>query len=124
MQTSEIEKDPNRIDELLQEGPQNIQTVVTAVAAKAAFYRGHNDVGEQTAMHPAGGADPAPAGRWEGGGYPDGPKGEAIPYLARVLAVADTYAALVSDWLGRQAVSLTEARAGLRAGAGTQFDPA
>src|SRR5438067_2369082 len=35
--------------------------------------------------------------RWDGQGYPDGLKGEQIPLLARVMAVADGYAALTSE---------------------------
>jgi HD-GYP domain-containing protein (c-di-GMP phosphodiesterase class II) len=61
--------------------------------------------------------------RWDGGGYPDGLKGEAIPYLARVLAVADTYGSMISDWLGRKAESPDAALVELRAAAGTQLDP-
>ena len=61
--------------------------------------------------------------RFDGKGYPDGLRGADIPQLARVLALADAYASLVSDWPGRQAVSPSEARAEIRAGAGTQFDP-
>ncbi len=61
--------------------------------------------------------------RYDGGGYPDGLKGEATPYLARVLAVADGYASMISDWPGHEAGSASEALAALRAGAGTQFDP-
>lgn len=61
--------------------------------------------------------------RFDGKGYPDGLRGEEIPRLARMLALADTYASLISDWPGRHAVSLPEAKAELRAGAGTQFDP-
>jgi HD-GYP domain-containing protein (c-di-GMP phosphodiesterase class II) len=34
--------------------------------------------------------------RWDGKGYPDGLKGEAIPHLARILAVADVYDAMAS----------------------------
>jgi diguanylate cyclase (GGDEF)-like protein len=62
--------------------------------------------------------------RFDGGGYPDGLKGEATPYLARVLAVADAYGSMTSDWLGHKGMKPEEARAALRAGAGTQFDPA
>lgn len=61
--------------------------------------------------------------RFDGKGYPDGLRGENIPLLARVLALTDAYAALVSDWPGRHAVSLPQAKAEIRAGAGTQFDP-
>ncbi len=61
--------------------------------------------------------------RYDGGGYPDGLKGEAIPLLARVLAVADTYSAAIADWPGRKAKGTLAVNAELRAGAGTQFDP-
>lgn len=61
--------------------------------------------------------------RYDGTGYPDGLAGEAIPYLARVLAVADAYAALVADWPGRQGTPHEQAKAELEAGAGKQFDP-
>ncbi len=61
--------------------------------------------------------------RYDGGGYPDGLKGEAIPLLARVLAVADTYSAAIADWPGRKAKSALAVNAELRAGSGTQFDP-
>ncbi len=61
--------------------------------------------------------------RWDGGGYPDGLRGEAIPLLARVLAVADAYSAMSADWPGRKARGAHEVKEDLRAGAGTQFDP-
>jgi two-component system, cell cycle response regulator len=61
--------------------------------------------------------------RYDGAGYPDGLKGEAMPKLARVLAVADAYGSMVSDWTGHAAVSPAQARERLKAGAGTQFDP-
>jgi diguanylate cyclase (GGDEF)-like protein/putative nucleotidyltransferase with HDIG domain len=61
--------------------------------------------------------------RFDGQGYPDGLRGEEIPLLARALALADAYAAMVSDWPGRPALSAPAARAELRAGAGGQFDP-
>jgi diguanylate cyclase (GGDEF)-like protein len=61
--------------------------------------------------------------RYDGTGYPDGLKGEALPKLARVLAVADAYGSMVSDWPGHTAVPPVLAREQLKAGAGTQFDP-
>jgi len=190
MLTAEIERDPNRIVELLREGPQNVQLVVKAVAAKAEFYRGHNEVVEQTAMrlaealklapgeretlrlasqlhdigmvvipdtvlnkrtplspeewrqirqHPAVAAqllEQVPVlrqvalvvrhhhERWDGDGYPDSLKGETIPYLARLLAVADAYGSMISDWPGKMARSPDAALAELQSAAGTQLDPA
>jgi len=61
--------------------------------------------------------------RYDGAGYPDGLKGEAMPKLARVLAVADAYGSMISDWPGHAAVPLAQVREKLKAGAGTQFDP-
>jgi len=61
--------------------------------------------------------------RFDGKGYPDGLRGEAIPLLARALALADSYATLLGDYPGRHAASLQEAKAEIKLGAGTQFDP-
>jgi HD-GYP domain-containing protein (c-di-GMP phosphodiesterase class II) len=62
--------------------------------------------------------------RWDGGGYPDGLAGEQIPLAARVFAVADALDALTTDRPYRPAASFPRARALIRGGAGSQFDPA
>lgn len=62
--------------------------------------------------------------RWDGGGYPDRLKGERIPMLARVLAVADSFDAMTSERPYRKPVSLDLARAEVIRCTGTQFDPA
>jgi putative two-component system response regulator len=62
--------------------------------------------------------------RFDGGGYPDGLRGEDIPYLARVLTVADCYDALTSSRAYRQALSRQKALEIIGSGIGTQFDPA
>ncbi|OLC55664.1 MAG: hypothetical protein AUH92_01630 [Acidobacteria bacterium 13_1_40CM_4_69_4] len=62
--------------------------------------------------------------RWDGSGYPDGLKGEEIPLVARVLAVADAFEALTSDRAWRVAKSHQEACALIETWSGTQFDPA
>jgi putative two-component system response regulator len=62
--------------------------------------------------------------RYDGQGYPDRLKGEGIPLLARLLTVADCFDAMTSSRAYRKAMSREEAVAVLRAGAGTQFDPA
>ncbi len=62
--------------------------------------------------------------RWDGQGYPDGLAGEAIPLAARVFAVADALDALTTDRPYRPSSSYSAARQEIRAGAGTQFDPA
>ena len=62
--------------------------------------------------------------RWDGTGYPDSLRGEAIPLAARVFAVADALDALTTDRPYRPARTFALARKEVRAGAGTQFDPA
>ena len=48
--------------------------------------------------------------RWDGSGYPDGLRGEAIPLAARVFAVADALDALTTDRPYRPASALRRAR--------------
>ncbi|MBM3735171.1 MAG: diguanylate cyclase [Acidobacteria bacterium] len=61
--------------------------------------------------------------KWNGLGYPLGLKGKDIPTGARILAVADTLDALISDRPYRAAVQLEEAIARVVAEAGLSFDP-
>jgi len=61
--------------------------------------------------------------RFDGKGYPDGLKGDEIPLGARVLAVCDTYDAMLSSRPYRKAFSKTQAREEIKKNSGTQFDP-
>lgn len=61
---------------------------------------------------------------WNGLGYPDGLEGEQIPLAARILRVADTYAALVSPRPFRAAMTPDGARKYMVEWAGIEFDPA
>jgi HD-GYP domain-containing protein (c-di-GMP phosphodiesterase class II) len=61
--------------------------------------------------------------RWNGTGYPAGLAGEAIPKLARVLAVADTFDALTSDRSYRPGWSEEQATGHIAEEAGISFDP-
>ena len=61
--------------------------------------------------------------RWDGRGYPDGLAGEAIPPLARIVAVADAYDAMTSDRPYRKGMAPEIAFAEMEKGAGQQFDP-
>jgi HD-GYP domain-containing protein (c-di-GMP phosphodiesterase class II) len=61
--------------------------------------------------------------RWDGNGYPDGLKGEDIPLLGRILAVADTFDAMTSTRSYRKAMTAEEAYAEIVRCSGTQFDP-
>lgn len=60
---------------------------------------------------------------WNGNGYPDRLHGEQIPLAARILRVADTYAALTADRPRRAARSDAEAKQYLREYAALEFDP-
>ncbi len=61
--------------------------------------------------------------RWDGKGYPQGLKGEKIPFEARILAVADAFDALTTEKPYRRAYSVEEAKEILKNGAGKQWDP-
>lgn len=61
--------------------------------------------------------------RWNGGGYPDGLAGEAIPAGARILACVDTLDALASPRQYKQALPLDEAMERVKAESGISFDP-
>lgn len=61
--------------------------------------------------------------RYDGTGYPDGLRGEAIPLGARIIAMADSFDAMTSDRPYRRALPLKTALEQIRRGAGTQFDP-
>lgn len=61
--------------------------------------------------------------RWDGAGYPKGLKGEAIPLMARMLAVVEAYDAIVSG-VGKPPASVEAAVQELGRQAGRQFDAA
>lgn len=60
--------------------------------------------------------------QWNGNGYPCKLKGEEIPLAARIVAIADTYHALISDRPYRKGMSFTKACKILEEGAGIQWD--
>jgi putative two-component system response regulator len=61
--------------------------------------------------------------RFDGCGYPDGLRGDEIPLLARIISICDAFDALINDRPYRAGVSVDQAIATLRSGAGTQWDP-
>jgi putative nucleotidyltransferase with HDIG domain len=61
--------------------------------------------------------------RWDGLGYPDGLRGEAIPFASRVIGVADALDAMLTDRPYRKALSKERAIRALADGKETQFDP-
>jgi HD-GYP domain-containing protein (c-di-GMP phosphodiesterase class II) len=61
--------------------------------------------------------------RFDGTGYPDGLARDRIPLLARILAIADSYDAMISCRPYRAGLSPSQALDALRRCAGTQLDP-
>ncbi len=61
--------------------------------------------------------------RFDGTGYPDGLKADEIPFLARILSVADAYDAMASDRAYRKKMPIEKVLSILKEGSGTQFDP-
>jgi putative nucleotidyltransferase with HDIG domain len=61
--------------------------------------------------------------RFDGTGYPDGLGREDIPFLARILSVADAYDAMASDRAYRKRMEESHILDIVQQGAGTQFDP-
>lgn len=61
--------------------------------------------------------------KWDGSGYPNGLKGEAIPLSGRLMAVADVYDALISKRVYKPAFPHEKAMEIIREGAATHFDP-
>ena len=62
--------------------------------------------------------------RWDGLGYPKGLKGEEIPLIARIIAVAEAYEAMTSNRPYKETKTPEEAITELQRYSGAQFDPA
>lgn len=60
--------------------------------------------------------------RIDGNGYPEGIKGEEIPYFSKIISVADAFDAMMSDRQYRSRLNLPDAIDQLKQGRGTQFD--
>jgi diguanylate cyclase (GGDEF)-like protein len=92
------------------------------------FVRQHTLIGERIiasapALVPVARLVRASSERWDGGGYPDSLKEAQIPLGARVVAVCDAYAAMVTERPYSVAQRPGRALEELQRGAGTQFDP-
>ncbi|MDR2479163.1 MAG: response regulator [Treponema sp.] len=81
-------------------------------------------IGEHSFLSYAGIFADAHHERWDGTGYPEGLKEQAIPLAGRLMAIADVYDALISVRPYKQPVSPAEAAEEIIRGAGTAFDPA
>jgi diguanylate cyclase (GGDEF)-like protein len=92
------------------------------------FVRQHTIIGERIlgaapALLPVAKLVRASHEHFDGSGYPDGLAGEAIPLGARIVAVCDAFDAMTMSRPYRDAMSIDDALAEIRACAGTQFDP-
>ena len=61
--------------------------------------------------------------RWNGEGYPKGLKGDEIPFVSRIISIADAYDAMTSDRSYRNALPKEAVIAELEKNSGVQFDP-
>jgi diguanylate cyclase (GGDEF)-like protein/putative nucleotidyltransferase with HDIG domain len=109
---------PNEI--LFKPGPLTLQ--------EWAVMREHPVIGERILRHTPELAAIAPMvrhehERWDGGGYPDGLRAEAIPMGSRIIFACDAYNAMITARPYRAPMPTEDAVAELRRGAGTQFDP-
>jgi HD-GYP domain-containing protein (c-di-GMP phosphodiesterase class II) len=89
----------------------------------------HSAIGERILLNVDGYADIADVVRHhheriDGEGYPDGMRGDEIPLLARIIAVADAYNAMTSNRPYRDAMPSQVARMRLAQAVGSQFDTA
>jgi HD-GYP domain-containing protein (c-di-GMP phosphodiesterase class II) len=89
--------------------------------------RAHVTIGSQflSELHPIAHLLPAVLHhheRYDGTGYPDGLKGEAIPFLSRILAVAESYDAMTTTRPGRPTTAVEHVDEIFARGAGTQWD--
>lgn len=90
--------------------------------------RRHTEIGERIAAPLLGSDRFGPIlrhhhERWDGLGYPDGLRGEAIPVGARIIGVVDAFDAMTQYRIYRAPMSVPDAVAELRRGRGSQFDP-
>ena len=61
--------------------------------------------------------------RWDGTGYPQGIKGEEIPYISRIVSVVDAFDAMTEDRSYHRGMSSEDAASEILRHAGSQFDP-
>jgi two-component system cell cycle response regulator len=93
------------------------------------FVRSHALIGERIigaapALQPVAVVVRATHEYWDGSGYPDRLRADAIPQAARIIAVVDAFSAMTSERAYRAAKPHGDALAELNACSGTQFDPA
>ena len=110
---------PDRV--LMKPGPLN--------ELEWAVMQRHAPLGERLVAHTVNQADVLAIvrshhERWDGGGYPDGKRGEEIPLAARIVAVADAFQAMIEPRPYREPRTREAAPDEILAHSGLQFDPA
>ena len=60
---------------------------------------------------------------WDGSGYPNGYKGEDIPYYARIVSIADSFDVMTHDRVYAKAVPAEQAKSMILSASGIKFDP-
>jgi diguanylate cyclase (GGDEF)-like protein len=101
----------------------------TLTAEEWSFMKQHTVMGEQIiaaagpSLERIGPLVRASHERWDGKGYPDGLAGEEIPLGARIIAVCDSFRAMLDERVYKPSMALEDALSELRRCAGTQFDP-
>jgi two-component system cell cycle response regulator len=108
-------------DEILNK-PGALETAEWAIVRQHTV-AGARILGVAESMRPVARIVRASHERWDGGGYPDGLAGEAIPLGARIVCACDAFDAMLSRRPYKTPMTHTAALAELRACAGTQFDP-
>lgn len=93
-----------------------------------AIMRTHTEIGWRTLSSAPSLAHAAELVRWhqerhDGGGYPDGLAGEAIPLGARIVSVCSAFVAMMKHRPFSDAITVNEALAEVERNSGTQFDP-
>lgn len=104
-----------KVDELQEEDWAQIRLHPTLGAAALQQHGLPNPVVDYALLHHE---------RWDGKGYPGGVGGEDIPFLIRCFSVIDVFDALINRRPYRPALTADEARAVIKEGRGSQFDPA
>jgi len=88
-----------------------------------AIYATEQLLGENSFLHYAREIAISHHEKWDGTGYPNGLKGEAIPLSGRLMALADVYDALISKRVYKPAFSHAKAKQIILEGKGKHFDP-
>jgi len=84
---------------------------------------GHGFISNVTSLQAAAELTLCHHERYDGSGYPQGLRGEAIPVQARIFAVVDAFDAMTSQRPYRSPMTFAAAIAELQREAGSQFDP-